>query len=146
VQPKVDVFEKENEEIKQQLETAVSPKADSPDHRPLPTLASQTSGSPPAAASRSTARSAEVRQRRQPPLTTVGLYWRTQWTKWNDWNAVRLVTGGKLEKVDVVSIKRRKRIVKALITAILGGTIYYHRDAVASAWSEIVASVPIKAW
>jgi hypothetical protein len=48
--------------------------------------------------------------------------------------------------VDVVSIKRRKRIVKALITAILGGTIYYHRDAVASAWSEIVASVPIKAW
>lgn len=76
------------------------------------------------------------------PLSGLGLWWRTQRTRWGDWDAVRLVKGSdgktRLQHVDVLAIKRRRAAVKALLVAALGATLYKRWDAVVAAFEWAV--------
>jgi hypothetical protein len=60
----------------------------------------------------------------------AGLWWNTLSTRWEDWEAVRVVpdaqskTKTRLEKVNVVWIRRRKQAVRAFLAIILGAALY----------------------
>lgn len=83
-------------------------------------------------------------------LTSVDLWWRTLFTIWGDWDAVRVTKSKdgkrKLQRVDVAALKRRKRALQAAVTVGIGAALYWKWPVILHQAKEIGITDWIKQW